>query len=97
MEHLTCLTLSHRTVSVDSIEELAVFAVLHEDVDFALVLDHFIDLGDVFMHQSPLMLHFLNDGLGKVRMLLNRAYLNGHSLSSKSMHCLPHCSKSPNP
>ena len=82
MENFGSLFLWHGTSAVDLVEKLAVLAVLHEDVDFAVPADDLVDLGDVLVHQVLLQLDLPLDGLE----LLGLVLVHSHDLDC---HCFP--------
>ena len=59
MKDFRSIFFSERAVSVDTVKEFPVFAILHKDVDLAVCFDHFIDLGDIFMEDMPLDIYLL--------------------------------------
>lgn len=50
MENFGSFFFRHRAILVDALEELAVLAEFHEDVDLVVLADHFVDLSNVLMH-----------------------------------------------
>jgi hypothetical protein len=65
--------------------------MLHEDVDLLLPSDHFIDLGDVLMHQSLLEEDLSLDGLHLLWIaLIHPQYFHCHCLSRRLVDGPPH-------
>lgn len=94
MKDFSSLLLSHGSILVDLLKELAVLAELHENVDLVVLADDLIDLGDVLMHQILLEFYLPVDSLELVGLiLLHRGYLDSHSLTGQPMDGLLHFSK----
>lgn len=94
MKNFSGLLLSHGSILVDLLKELAVLAELHENVDLVVLADDLIDLGDVLMHQILLEFYLPVDGLELVGLiLLHSGYLDGHSLTGQPMDGLLNLSK----
>ena len=84
MEYFSSFLFGHGPSAVDLVEELSILAVLHEDVDLAVLADHFVDLGDILVKQILLQFDLPLDGfelLGVV--VVDRGDLNRHHLSSE--------------
>jgi hypothetical protein len=95
MENFSNFLFRHRASLVDPLEELAVLAELHEDIDLVVLADDLVDLGDVLMHQVLLQLDLTLDGLQLLGLvLLDRDDLDRHSLASEPMDRLLHLPKS---
>lgn len=62
MENFGSFFFRHRAILIYALEELAVLAELHEDVDLVVLADDFVDLGDVLMHQVLLQFDLTLDG-----------------------------------
>lgn len=89
MEYFGSFLFRHGSILVDALEELSIFAVLHEDVNLVVFADHLVDLGDVLMHQVLLELDLPLDALQLLGLvLLNCGDLHCHCLSREPMQCL---------
>lgn len=62
MKNFCCLFFWKRSISINSLKKLAIFAVLHENIDFAIGFDHLVHLYDVFMEDVSLYVYFLLKG-----------------------------------
>ena len=81
-------SLPHRAIIDDAIVKFPIWAVLHEDVDFAIFLDDLVDLGYVLVQKSllqqDLSLHWLHL-LCEVLVYLH--YFDRHRFSSRLVDC----------
>jgi hypothetical protein len=94
MKNFSSLFLWHRSRLVNSLEELTVFAVFHEDVYLIVLSDDLIDLGDVLVKEILLKFYLALDGLELVRfVLLDSCYFDSNGLTCKFMDCLFHLSE----
>ena len=86
MENFGNFLFRHGSILVDALEELSIFAVLHEDVHLVVFADHLVDLGDVLMHQVLLELDLPLDALQLLGLvLLHCGDLHCHCLARKPM------------
>jgi hypothetical protein len=91
VEDLGCILFRHWPCFVDLIEELSVFAELHEDVDLIFAFDDLVDLCDVFMHEVLLEFNLSLDGFDLVDVVgLQRGDLDRHCLSCQLVDRLLH-------
>ena len=63
MENFGSFLFGHGAVVVDTLKKLSIFAEFHKYVDLVVFANHFIYLGDVFMHQVLLKLDLPLDAL----------------------------------
>ena len=95
MKNFSSLFLRQRAIPIYSIEKLAVFAVLHKNVDFRGGFDNLINLNDVFVKYMSLYIYFLLKSSKLLAIIaLKRANLDCNCLACGDMNSLSYKSES---